>query len=91
MVAYKNLKRKEKARWQFSKAFAVAYGSGRLRELFIRELKWQVKLGFTMLVALYESGRKESFDCTCDIFKLLHMRDIFIFGGHRFSSTKSVA
>ena len=44
-----------------------------------------------MLVALYESGRKESFDCTCDIFKLLHMRDIFIFGGHRFSSTKSVA
>ena len=43
--------------WEFrkgscdTKVVAVAYRSSRLRELFITEFKWQVKRGFTMLVA----------------------------------------
>ena len=41
---------------------AVAFGSVRLRELSITEIKRQFKRGFTMLEA-YEIGRKESFDC----------------------------
>ena len=41
---------------------AVANGSGSLRELLITEFERQLKWGFTM-VAAYESGRKESFDC----------------------------
>ena len=62
MVAYKRFKTKEKSSLVIPKVVAVAYWSGRLRDLFIAKFKSQFKRGFTKLVA-YESGRKESFDC----------------------------
>ena len=39
VVTYENLKTKEKECWLFTKVVVVAYGSGRLRELFITEFK----------------------------------------------------
>ena len=50
MVTYKSLKTKEKSSWVIPKVVAVAYGSGRLRELFITKLKSQFKRGFTKVV-----------------------------------------
>ena len=49
MVAYKSLKTKEKSSW-VPKVVAVAYGSGRLRELFITKFKSQFKWGFVKVV-----------------------------------------
>ena len=50
MVAYKSLKTKEKSSWIIPKVIAVAYGSGRLRELFITKFKSQFKWGFAKAV-----------------------------------------
>ena len=41
MVAYKSLKTKEKSSWVIPKVVADAYGSGRVRELFITKFKSQ--------------------------------------------------
>ena len=46
MVAYKSLKTKNKSSWVIPKLVAVAYGNGRLRELFITKFKSQFKMGF---------------------------------------------
>ena len=51
MVTYKSLKTKEKSRWVIPKVVALAYRSGRLRELFITKFKGQFKRGFKKLVA----------------------------------------
>ena len=56
MVAYENLKTKEKFSWVIPKVVAVAYGIGRSRELFITKCKSQFKLGFTKVV-LTRAGR----------------------------------
>ena len=56
MVAYENLKTKEKFSWVISKVVAVAYGIGRSRELFITKCKSQFKLGFAKVV-LTRAGR----------------------------------
>ena len=37
VVAYESLKTTEKSSWVIPKVVAVAYGSGRLRELFSKE------------------------------------------------------
>ena len=50
MVVYKSLKTKEKSSWAIPKVIAVAYGSGRLRELFITKFKSQFKWGFAKVV-----------------------------------------
>ena len=50
MVAYKSLKTKEKSSWVISKVVAVAYGSGRLQELFNAKFKSQFKWGFAKVV-----------------------------------------
>ena len=50
MVAYESLKTKEKSNWVIPKVVAVAYESGRLRELFIKEFEWHFKWGFTKVV-----------------------------------------
>ena len=39
VVAYESLKTKEKSGWVIPKVVAVAYGSGHLRELFIKEFE----------------------------------------------------
>ena len=41
------LKTKEKSSWAIPKVVAVAYGSGRLRELFITKFKSQFKWDFS--------------------------------------------
>ena len=66
MVACESVKTKEKSSWVISKVVAVAYGSGRLQELFITKFKSQLKRRCTKVVvtkADHESNRKESFDC----------------------------
>ena len=50
VVAYKSLKTKEKSSRVIPKVVAVAYGSGRLRELFITKFKSQFKWGFVKVV-----------------------------------------
>ena len=52
MVACKSLKTKEKSSWVIPKvvAVAVAYGSGRLRELFFTKFKSRFKWGFAKVV-----------------------------------------
>ena len=50
MVAYKNLKTKKKSSWAIPKVVAVAYGSGRLRELFITNFKAEFIWGFAKVV-----------------------------------------
>ena len=50
MVAYKSLKTNEKSSWIIPKVVAHAYGSGRLRELFITKFKSQFKWGFLKVV-----------------------------------------
>ena len=52
----------EKSSWVIPKVVAVAYGSGRLRELFITKFKSQFKRGFTKEVvtrAVTRVGRKD--------------------------------
>ena len=70
MVTYVSLKTKEKSSLVIPKVVAVAYGSGRLQELFITKFKAQFKWGFAKVVATrgvaYKSGRKESFNCSCN-------------------------
>ena len=51
MVTYKGLKTKENSSWEIPKVVVVAYGSGRLLELFTTKFKFQFKRGFTKLVA----------------------------------------
>ena len=43
-------KTKEKSSWIIPRVVAIAYGSGRLRELFITKIKSQFKRGFTKVV-----------------------------------------
>ena len=50
MVTYKSLNTNEKSSWVIPKVVVVAYGSGRLRELFITKFKSQFKRGFTKVV-----------------------------------------
>ena len=50
MVAYKSLKTKEKSGWAIPKVAMVAYGSGRLQELFITKFKLQCIWSFTKVV-----------------------------------------
>ena len=50
MAAYKSLKTKEKSSWVILKVVAVAYSSGRLRELFFTKVKPQFKWGFAKVV-----------------------------------------
>ena len=50
MVAYESLKTKEKSHWVIPKVVPVAYWSGRLRELFIKEFEGYFKQGFTKVV-----------------------------------------
>ena len=50
MVAYKSLKTREKSSWVIPKVVGVAYGSGRLQELFITKFKSQFKWGFAKVV-----------------------------------------
>ena len=50
MVAYKSLKTKEKSSWVIPKVVVAAYGSVRLRELFIAKVKSQFKWGFAKVV-----------------------------------------
>ena len=50
MVACKSLKTKEKSSWVILKVVAVAYGSGRLQKLYIKESEWHFKRGFTKVV-----------------------------------------
>ena len=50
MVAYKSLKTKEKFSWVIPTVVAVAYDSGRLRELFITKFTSQFKWGFAKVV-----------------------------------------
>ena len=70
VVAYESLKTKEKSSWVIPKVVAVPYGSGHLRELFIKVFEWHFKQGFTKVLVVelvaYESGHKESVDCTCE-------------------------
>ena len=56
MVAYKSLKTKEKSSWVIPKVVAVAFGSGRLQELFIIKFKSQFKWGFSKVVVI-RAGR----------------------------------
>ena len=56
MVAYESLKTKEKSSWVIPKVVVVAYGSGRLRELFIKEFEFLFKQGFTK-VLVTRAGR----------------------------------
>ena len=50
MVTNKSLKTKERSSWVIPKVVAVAYCSGRLRELFITKIKSQFKQGFAKVV-----------------------------------------
>ena len=52
MVAYESLKTNEKSGWVIPKVVvvAVAYGRGRLRELFVTKFKSQLKQSFTKVV-----------------------------------------
>ena len=50
MVAHKSIKTKEKSSWVIPKVVAVAYGSGRLRELFITKFNSQFKWGLAKVV-----------------------------------------
>ena len=50
MVGYKRLKTMEKSSWVIPKVVAVAYGSGRLRELFITKFNSQFKWGLAKVV-----------------------------------------
>ena len=43
-------KTKKKSSWIIPRVVAIAYGSGRLRELFITKIKSQFKRGFTKVV-----------------------------------------
>ena len=43
-------KTKEKSSWIIPRVVAIAYGSGRLRDLFITKIKSQFKRGFTKVV-----------------------------------------
>ena len=76
MVAYESLKTKEKSSWVITKVVMVSYGSGRLRELFITNLSLSYSSNGVWLMwsqlelVAYESGRKESFDCTT-----VHLKD----------------
>ena len=45
LSGHKSLKSKEKSSWVIPKVVAVAYGIGRLRELFITKFKSQFKWG----------------------------------------------
>ena len=56
MVAYESLKTKEKSSWVIPKVVGVAYGSGRLRELFIKEFECQT--------GSYKGGRNWSWSLT---------------------------
>ena len=52
---------KNKGKFQIPKVVAVAYGGGRLRELFITKLKSQfMQSGFQRELVAYESGHKYS-------------------------------
>ena len=57
MVAYKSLKTREKSSWAIPKVVGVAYGSCRLRELFITKFKSQFKWGFAKVVDVTRAGR----------------------------------
>ena len=57
MVAYKSLKTKEKCSWVIPKVVAVAYGNGRLRELFIT--KFKLKWGFVKVVVTKAGSLQE--------------------------------
>ena len=59
MFAYESLKTKEKYRLVIPKVVAVAYGSGRLRELYITEFKSQFKPGFTKVVVTRADRSRE--------------------------------
>ena len=48
MVAYESFKVKEKSSWVIRKVATVAYGSGRLRELFITKFESQIKRGWLL-------------------------------------------
>jgi len=50
VVAYRSVKTKEKSSWAIPKVVAVAYASGRSRELFITKFKSQYKWGFAKVV-----------------------------------------
>ena len=50
MVAWENLKTKEKSSWVIPKVVMVTYGSGRSRKLLMKEFEWHFKLGFTKVV-----------------------------------------
>ena len=52
MVAYESLKTNEKSGWVIPKVVvvAVAYGRGRLRDLFVTKFKSQLKQSFTKVV-----------------------------------------
>ena len=52
MVAYDSFKVKDKSSWVIPKVVTVAYGSGRLRELFITKFKSQIKRGWSLTRAV---------------------------------------
>jgi len=59
VVAYKSLKTKEKSSWAIPKVLSVAYGSGRLRELFITKFKSPFKWGVAKVVVTRASRLQE--------------------------------
>ena len=50
---------KEKSSWVIPEVVAVAYGSGRLQELFITKFKSQFKRGFTKVVVTRDGRLRE--------------------------------
>ena len=67
MVDCESLKTKDKSSWVIPKVVAVAYGSFLLQSLSRSSNGVLQKWSKLELVA-YESGRKESFDCSHDDF-----------------------
>jgi len=59
VVANKSLKTKEKSCWLIPKVVAAAYGSRRLRELFITKFKSRFKWGFAKVVVTRAGRLKE--------------------------------
>ena len=81
MVAYKSLTTKEKASWVIPIVVAVAYGSGRLRELFITKLKSQFKWGFAKVVVTRAGHLQEGSqgELRLYIFMFKHLKKNHVF------------
>ena len=86
MVAYKSFKAKEKSSWVIPKVVAVAYESFSMQSLSHNSNGVSQRRSSLELV-VYESGRKESFDCKQNDTSGLLVVGVFLFLDFSFLAT----